>query len=455
MHCPSCGTVNESSNKFCAECGARLTVTCPGCGLANGPTVKFCPECGTSLAGAPNGPATAAPGPLGSSPAAGRQEQAAERRLVSVLFADLVGFTSLSESRDPEAVRELLTRYFEVAREVIERYGGVVEKFIGDAVMAVWGAPVAHEDDAERAVRAGLELVDAVRALGEGVGHAGLSARAGVTTGEAAVTLGAQGQGMVAGDIVNTASRLQAIAAPSTVVVGEATYRAANRGIAFEQIGDQALKGKAFGVPAWRALRVVAQRGGAGRAQQLEAPFVGRDDEFRLLKELLHATSREGRARLVSIMGQAGIGKSRLAWEFLKYIDGLVEDVYWHEGRSLAYGQGISYWALGEMVRSRARILEADDSATSRTKLEAAVAEYVPDPADRRWVEPRLAALLGLDEAPAGQREELFAAWRTFFERIAASRHRRCWSSKTCSGPTPGCWTSSTICSSGRGPIPS
>ena len=261
----------------------------------------------------------------------------AERRLVSVLFADLVGFTPFAEDRDAEDVRETLTRYFDLASEVIGRYGGTVEKFIGDAVMAVWGAPVAREDDAERAVRAGLELVDAVRALGPGI-----QARAGVLTGEAAVTLGATNQGMVAGDLVNTAARLQSVAPPGSVLVGEATHRSASSAIVFEEVGEQLLKGKVSPVPAWRALRVVAEVGGRNRSEGLEAPFVGRDEEFRLLKDLFHATTRENRVRLVSVIGPAGIGKSRLSWEFLKYIDGLLETVWWHSGRSPAYGEGIT-----------------------------------------------------------------------------------------------------------------
>jgi len=252
---------------------------------------------------------------------------------VSILFADLVGFTTLAEGRDAEDTRELLSRYFDLSRDVIGRYGGTVEKFIGDAVMAVWGAPTAHEDDAERAVRAGLELVDAVRALG-----ATIQARAGILTGEAAVTIGATNQGMVAGDLVNTASRLQSVAAPGSVLVGEATQRASSKAIVFEPAGEQTLKGKTAPVPAFRALRVVAELGGRNRSESLEAPFVGRDEEFRLLKELYHVTGREQRARLVSVIGPAGIGKTRLAWEFSKYADGLDETTYWHVGRSPAYG---------------------------------------------------------------------------------------------------------------------
>jgi class 3 adenylate cyclase/tetratricopeptide (TPR) repeat protein len=360
------------------------------------------------VAGATSSPAsTIRPGPRTSAPVA-------ERRLVTILFADLVGFTTLAEGRDPEDTRELLSRYFDLSRDVIGRYGGTVEKFIGDAVMAVWGAPVAHEDDAERAVRAALDLVGAVRSLGPSI-----EARTGVVTGEAAVTIGATDQGMVAGDLVNTASRLQAVAAPGTVLVGEATQRAASAAIAFEAAGEQTLRGKETPVAAWRALRVVAERGGRKRADALEAPFVGRDDELRLLKDLFHATSREKRARLVSVTGPGGIGKTRLAWEFTKYLDGLVENVWWHDGRSPAYGDGISFWALGEMVRERARLLETDDEATTRARVAETLATHVPDPEERRWIERALLALLGVESGVSS--EQLFGAWRTFFERLAAT----------------------------------
>jgi class 3 adenylate cyclase len=343
----------------------------------------------------------------------------AERRLCSVLFVDLVGFTPFAERQDPESVREFLTQYFDRAQRIIESYGGTVEKFIGDAVMAVWGAPVANEDDAERAVRAGLEVVASVSDLGEVTGNSGLRARGGVVTGEVAITVGKVSEGMVLGDTVNSASRVQSVAEPGTVFVDESTWRAASGAIAFEEVGTLELKGKAVTIRAWRALRVVAQRKGLGRAERLEPPFVGRDEEIRQIKELLHATTREKRARLVSVTGIPGIGKSRLSWEFLKYVDGLADNVYWHEGRSRAYGEGITFGALGEMVKMRAGILEVEDATSSIAKLQVCLNEFVIDDEERQWILPHLAHLLGLADAPSSNPDEIFSAWRMFFERIA------------------------------------
>jgi predicted ATPase/class 3 adenylate cyclase len=388
---------NEAGRKFCGECGASLALACATCGSPNPPDTKFCGECGSPLVqeAAPAGPV-------------------AERRVVSVLFIDLVGFTSASEARDAEETRELLTRYFDLARTTIQRYGGTIEKFIGDAVMAVWGAPVALEDDAERAVRAALELIAAVPTL-----DAGLKARAGVLSGEAAVTLGAEGQGMVAGDLVNTASRIQSAAAAGTVLVGEATKRASEAAVAYDDAGEHALKGKTEPLQLWRALRVVAGARGSLRSAGLEAPFVGRDRELRLVKELYHASGDESRAQLVLVNGIAGIGKSRLAWEFEKYIDGIARDTFWHRGRCLSYGDGVAYWALAEMVRMRCGIVEDEEPGSAREKLRLALSEYILDADERAWVEPRLAHLLGLEEGAPGDQENLFSAWRILFERLA------------------------------------
>jgi len=347
-----------------------------------------------------------------------RAEPAAERRLVSVLFADLVGFTALSESRDAEEVRELLSRYFDACRRIISVYGGTVEKFIGDAVMAVWGAPTATEDDAERAVRAALDLVSAVTALGDEIGDDALRARAGVLTGEAAVTLGAKGEGMVAGDLVNTAARIQSSAPPGAVYVGEATRRATEDTVVYEDAGSFELKGKEGLTPLWRALRVVSGLRGSLKSHGLEAPFVGRDRELRTIKDLFHASADERKARLLSITGIAGIGKSRLGWEFYKYFDGIAETIYWHRGRCLPYGEGVTYWALADMVRMRCRIAEDEEAAQGLEKLRAVLDEHVLDAEERAFVEPRLAHLLGYADRAEHEKHDLFAAWRLFFEKL-------------------------------------
>ena len=279
--------------------------------------------------------------------------------------------------------------------------------------MAIWGTPTATEDDAERAVRAALDLVASVPEL-----DPTLSARAGVLTGEAAVTLGAEGQGMVAGDLVNTASRVQSAAEPGTVLVGETTKRATEAAVAYATAGEHELKGKADPVPLWRALRVTAGRGGALKSVGVEPPFVGRDRELRVVKELFHAPRTSG-ARSSSRSPASPASASRLGWEFFKYMDGLEEGVWWHRGRCLAYGEGVAFWALAEMVRMRAEIAEGEEAASAATRLRGSVREFVTDDEERRFVEPRLLHPLGLEDGPARGKEELFGAWRLFFERMA------------------------------------
>jgi class 3 adenylate cyclase/tetratricopeptide (TPR) repeat protein len=348
----------------------------------------------------------------------------AERRVCSVLFCDVVGFTPLSEARDPEAVRELLSQYFDVARTIIGRYGGVVEKFIGDAVVAVWGTPAATEGDAERAVRAGLDLVAAVAELGAEAGVPGLAGRAGVVTGEVAVTLGAAGEGMVAGDAVNTAARVQAAAEPGQVLTDGATQRQAGAGVGFADAGEHALKGKAKPQRLWRATRVLSGVGGSQRVDGLEAPLTGRDAELRTVRELFHATAERRVPRLVLISGPAGVGKSRLGWEFEKYVDGLAAEVWWHRGRCLSYGDGVAFWALAEIVRQRLGIAEEDAADSAAIKLAEGLDRFVPEPAERTYAGVRLGRLLGVtlagDTGGSISREELFAGWRLFFERLAA-----------------------------------
>src|ERR1035441_6156083 len=382
MQCWSCRGETPDSKPFCANCGAAMAQGCPSCGAELIAGKPFCANCGSPVSSVPTPSSALARSTSG--PTDDAAVGVAERRLCSVLFVDLVGFTPLAEQRDPESVRELLTQYFDRAQRIIESYGGTIEKFIGDAVMAVWGAPVANEDDAERAVRAALDVVAAVSELGDDTGNKGLRARGGVVSGEVAITIGKVSEGMVLGDTVNSASRLQSVAEPGSVLVDESTWRAASGAIAFEEVGALELKGKSVTIKAWKARRGGAQRKGLGRAQRLEPPFVGREEEIRQIKDLLHATAREQRARLVSVTGIPGIGKSRLAWEFLKYVDGLADNVYWHEGRSRAYGEGVTFGALGEMVRMRAGILEGEDAASTLEKLRACLDQFVPDAEERK-----------------------------------------------------------------------
>jgi class 3 adenylate cyclase/tetratricopeptide (TPR) repeat protein len=410
-NCAACAEPLPAGVRFCLECGVPVSPrVCRSC-LAPAGRGKFCGSCGSELDGSPpNGAA----GSVSDRPVA-------ERRVTSVLFGDLVGFTPLSESKDSEEVRELLSTYFAQCRVVIGRYGGVVEKFIGDAVMAVWGVPVAHEDDAQRAVRAGLELVAAVAAMGEEVGAPGLAMRVGVVTGEVAVTVGATAEGMVAGDAVNTAARVQSAAEPGHVWVDEMTRGLSLAAITFTDTGEHALKGKAEPMRLYEAGVVVGDLGGGHRVDGLEAPLTGRGSELRVIKELFHATEGSGRPRLVVLDGAAGSGKSRMSWEFEKYADGLTATTWWHRGRCLSYGDGIAFWALSEAIRARLGLVEADTGEVVLARLDAGLLEYVDDPAERDWLRPRLAVLLGGAGSGAGfEREDMFAAWTAFLEHLGA-----------------------------------
>jgi class 3 adenylate cyclase/predicted ATPase len=342
-----------------------------------------------------------------------------ERRLVSILFADIVGYTSLSERRDPEDVREFLSSYFARCRSIIERYGGTIEKFIGDAVMAVWGTPVAQEDDAERAVRAALALTRAITALGEEIGMPELRIRAGVLTGTAAVDPGAVYEGMVHGDSVNTAARIQSIAAPGTVLVDDVTKRTTEAAIVYEDAGSHTVKGREQPVNTWTALRVVAGIGGARRGEGLEATLVGRDREMQQIVDTGESSVAESAAKLIAVTGEAGTGKSRLLWEYFKYVDGIEAGRWWHQGRCPSYGDGLAYWPLTEMIRGRAGIAEEEDPATARAKLEDTVETFVASERERGLVLPRLAHLLGIEQSAVSEPADLFSGWRLFFERMA------------------------------------
>ena len=376
-------------------------LVCPKCGEENPERARFCFSCGEVLAEA---------APTGE-----------ERKVVSVLFVDLVGFTDRSDRADPEDVRATLRPYHERVKADIERFGGTVEKFIGDAVMAVFGAPVAHEDDAERALRSGLRILETIEELRtEGLD---VAVRAAVTTGEAVVALGARperGEGIVAGDVVNTAARLQSAAAVGTVIADETTMRSAEGAIAFDALEAVAAKGKSAPIPVWR---VVQARSRVGEPETpTRTPFVGREHEHAVLFETFLRVERESAPQLVTVVGEAGVGKSRLVAELRSTLDDRPELVTWRHGRCLPYGEGITFWALGEVVKAEAGILESDDQQEAAAKLEQSLSALVDDASEREWFASRLAALVGVDAAGSVGRDEAFTAWRRFLEAMAARR---------------------------------
>jgi class 3 adenylate cyclase/tetratricopeptide (TPR) repeat protein len=335
-----------------------------------------------------------------------------ERKVVTVLFADLVGFTARAEALDPEDVEAILRPYHERLRSELERFGGTVEKFIGDAVMALFGAPVAHEDDPERAVRAALAIRDWAREDGE------VQVRVAVNTGEALINLTARadaGEGMAAGDVVNTTARLQTAAPVNGVLVGETTYRATQDAIDFHQAEPVEAKGKAEPVRVWEALEPRSRVG--SEAVSTRVPLVGRQRELDQLVDAFERVRQERSAQLVTLVGVPGIGKSRLVAELLAHVEALPDFVFWRHGRSLPYGEGVAFWALGEMVKAQAGIVENDSAEEVARKLALAVEECVGE-SDRPWVESKLRPLVGLG-GEAGEREESFAAWRAFFEGLA------------------------------------
>jgi class 3 adenylate cyclase/tetratricopeptide (TPR) repeat protein len=364
---------------------------------------KFCSECGAAVASAE---------PLA-------QE---ERKVVSVLFADLVGFTSRAEQMDPEDVRALLSPYYARLRSELERFGGTVEKFIGDAVMALFGAPAGHEDDPERAVRAALAIRDWVHEEGQ------VQVRIAVSTGEALVTMGARpaaGEGMAAGDVVNTAARLQAAAPVNGILVGERTFRATRATIEYRDADPVAAKGKREPVLVWEAVAARARLG-------VDVPFearttlVGREREVGALHDALTRVRAERTPQLVTLVGVPGIGKSRLVYELSRIVDADAELISWRQGRSLPYGEGVSFFALAEMVKAQADILEDDTADQGRAKLAQMTADLIPGTPDADWVQRHLGALIGLPDsgvsAGSDRRSELFAAWRHFFEALAEQR---------------------------------
>jgi class 3 adenylate cyclase/tetratricopeptide (TPR) repeat protein len=341
-----------------------------------------------------------------------------ERKVISVLFCDLVGFTASSEAADPEDVRARLRPYHELLRTEIQRYGGTVEKFIGDAVMAVFGAPVAHEDDAERAVRVGLRILDAIDDLNAEHEGMDLHVRIGINTGEGIVALDARpelGEGLVTGDVVNTSSRLQGVAPVDGVAVGEVTYEATAHIFDFEELPPADLKGKAEPVRHFH-VKAARARFGSELLRQHETPLVGREIDLGILRGAFEKTVAGSTVQLVTIVGEPGVGKSRLVAELYSYIDALPEIlVRTRTGRCLSYGEGITFWALGEIVKWEAGILESDDPVTAGRKVDALVSDEI---ADAPWLRQRLRPLVGL-EAPEASREENFTGWLRYLELLA------------------------------------
>jgi class 3 adenylate cyclase/tetratricopeptide (TPR) repeat protein len=343
--------------------------------------------------------------------------------VVTVLFVDLVGSTSQADRRDPEDVRATLVPFYDGLRHDVERHGGRVEKFIGDAVMALFGAPAAHEDDPERAIRAALEGRRTIARLNDERGL-NLSVRISVATGEALIDLQAleEGHGMAAGDVTNTGFRIATAAPVNGILVDETTYRATHQVIEFREADPVHAKGKAMPQLVWE---VIAPRSGYGDVDlaRPRLPFIGRREHLAALYAALDRAQETGRAELINVTGVAGIGKSRLVLEFASELNARTEFFYWRQGRSLPYGEETPFWALAEIVKAHAGILRTDEPKSAEGKLRRAVRNALTDEDESRWVEERMRALVGLSDAGADHtRLETFAAWRRFFEALAAQR---------------------------------
>jgi class 3 adenylate cyclase len=374
---------------------------CASCGQENPEGARFCNACAAPLAGK-------------------RSEAREERKIVTVLFADLVGFTARAERLDPEDVRAILNPYYTRLRTEIEAFGGVVEKFIGDAVMAVFGAPVAHGDDPERGVRAALAVRSAVAEMNADDPELDLEVRLAVNTGEAIVSLDAKtelGEGMVAGDVVNAASRLQTAAPTNAVLVGEGTYRATRTLVDYREVEPVVAKGKREPIRAWQAL---SARMGPGERAVNDVPMIGRVHEVAVLHRILDGVVAERRAHLVTVVGEAGIGKTRLAAEFTAQLE--QEGIRILRGRSLPYGVSTLYGPFSQHVKQFAGIFASDDAPSGHEKLRTALADIVvPEAVDE--VASHLELLIGLGaDGEVADRQILFLAARRFAEALVRDR---------------------------------
>ena len=409
MQCSACGAELAADARFCPSCGTSVAAACSSCGAPLASNARFCASCGTPVEAAVQ--------------ARAQPDASRERKVATLVFADLVGFTSLNEAHDPEIIEAIVGRAFDRLSGEVARYEGLVEKFAGDAMLAVFGVPIVHEDDAERAVRAAFEMQQAMTELGAELaaeGRPGLSLRIGIETGEVLANpqrAATERDRIVTGDAVNTAARLEQAAGPGQIVVGPGTYAATREAVEYEELEPVTLKGKALPVPNWRAVRIKAGRGGRRAVLGLEAPMVGRDEELTLLKETVRRTASEGRPHLVTVIGSAGVGKSRLTWELEKYLDGLPESFHWRKGRCLAYAQA-SYSALADAVAADASVLEDDPTDAVEAKVDARLADLAGgDPPSE--VGAAIRVLLGINASESLPKAELFEAWRMYLELIA------------------------------------
>jgi DNA-binding SARP family transcriptional activator/class 3 adenylate cyclase len=379
-------------------------VVCQRCGQENPEPAEQCAACGAPLAPTLRG---------------GHEE----RKVVTVVACELVGG---SDAADPEDLRAGLRPYQARVRGELERFGGRVERSVGAELMAVFGAPVAHEDDPERAVRAALAIRDTVADLNQTPATPRLEIQLGVTTGEALVATDSTsdaGEAGITGALIANAARLQQAAPPGTVLVDEATWRATTHAVTYQRGKPVRAGGAAGPLPSWQPT-AARSTVGAQLTRQPTTPFIGRHDELDLLKRCYARTVRDSMVQLVTITGEPGVGKSRLVREFAAFLDAQEQLVAWRQGRCLPYGEGIAFWALGEVVKAEAGILESDDPQTATAKLAAAVTAAVEEPAERDWVTTRLGPLVGLGGQTSGtaERSEAFTAWRGFLEALAARR---------------------------------
>jgi len=421
MKCPECQSENPDGIKYCGQCGRALEQICPHCHFANPAHFKFCGECGRKLDDI--------------RPSTEDSFAGGERRHVTALFSDLSGYTSLAENLDPEEVKALMNRIFGQITGIVEHYEGLVEKFIGDAVVVFFGTPRAHEDDPVRAVRAALEIHKAVNSLSHEfeprIGRP-LSMHTGINTG-LVVTGSAEGAGAagLAGDAVNVASRLSGLAKPQEILLGEETYRQAAGYFNFEKLEPAKVKGKAWPVLSWRLMPDAAEtaRAKGPAPRDIASPLIGRGVELAALKLCLDRLL-EGHGSILSLVGEAGLGKTRLIDEIREQYAGKGRAIplTWLEGHTLSYGRNISYWPFREILKQYAGISEEDTDVVAWKKLEKSVARLFPTETGETL--PYLAGFLSLDiKGEYAERikyldgesmgRQVFLSSRRFFERLA------------------------------------